>query len=83
MGNEPSGSALTTSKSTSNSLYRIAQRIASNASHNTPLDFYFVLGKGVGQVLQPSEEENCELLRKAVQVLRPGRVTVVVTDTPH
>jgi hypothetical protein len=37
-------------------LYRIAQRIASYASHDTPLDFYFVLGKGVGQVLQPSFE---------------------------
>ena len=28
-------------------LYRIAQRIASNASHDTPLDFYFVLGKEI------------------------------------
>jgi nucleotide-binding universal stress UspA family protein len=33
--------------------------------------------------LEPEpEEENCELLRQAVQVLRPGRVTIVVTDRP-
>jgi nucleotide-binding universal stress UspA family protein len=33
--------------------------------------------------LEPEpEEENCELLRQAVQVLRPGRVTIFVTDRP-
>ena len=28
------------------------------------------------------EEEDCELLRRAVQVLRPRRVTIAITDTP-
>jgi Universal stress protein family len=28
------------------------------------------------------EEENCELLRRAVEVLRPRRVTIAITDTP-
>jgi nucleotide-binding universal stress UspA family protein len=33
--------------------------------------------------LEPEpEEENCELLRRAIPVLRPQRVTIVVTDRP-
>jgi hypothetical protein len=37
---------------------------------------------GIGRQEPEPEEENCELLRQAVRVLRPGRVTIFVTDRP-
>ncbi|HEY5892388.1 MAG TPA: universal stress protein [Chthoniobacterales bacterium] len=31
---------------------------------------------------EPEQEEDCELLRRAIEVLRPQRVTIVVTERP-
>jgi nucleotide-binding universal stress UspA family protein len=33
-------------------------------------------------ISEPEQEEDCELLRRAVEVLRPLRVTIVVSERP-
>ena len=67
-----------------------AGNVAAELLRNAPCDLLMVprplthptAPKHITFVFEPEEEKDCELLGRAVEVLRPQRVTIVVTKRP-